>query len=148
MALQTRAQAWFEVHPAFEHPWTSLDLRPLLAELFALGQGLDAQARGAAMFHLALAGGLAHRAIELARGHGARTVALGGGCFANRLLAARLIEALQHEGLRVMQAHGAGCGDAGLALGQAWVAACTVSNEPTCGADVTRRDFAPALVGV
>lgn len=141
-ALQARAQEWLEQHPEFEQPWTSLDLRPLLAELFELAdRGPEAQARGAAMFHLALAGGVAHRAIELARRHGTRTVALGGGCFVNRLLAERLIDALRCGGLQVIQAHGAGCGDAGLALGQAWVAACTVD----AGDTALRAAPAPAF---
>lgn len=127
MALQAQAQAWLQQHPGFEQPWASLDLRPLVAELFTLaGAGPQAQARGAAMFHLAMAAGLAQRTIELAGLHGAHTVALGGGCFANRLLAERLGQALQRAGLRVIHPQRAGCGDAGLALGQAWVAACEV----------------------
>ncbi|MDP1535966.1 MAG: carbamoyltransferase HypF [Burkholderiales bacterium] len=130
MTLEARAREWLETHPDFELPrpaLASLDLRPLLAELFALaGGGPQAQARGAALFHLALAGGLAHRATELARTHGTHSVVLGGGCFANQLLSERLDTALRRAGLSVFRPQAAGCGDAGLALGQAWIAACAV----------------------
>ncbi|HAL40351.1 MAG TPA: hydrogenase maturation protein HypF, partial [Polaromonas sp.] len=36
MTLEVRAREWLQAHPEFELPWTSLDLRPLLAELFTL----------------------------------------------------------------------------------------------------------------
>lgn len=142
MTLEVRAREWLQAHPEFELPWTSLDLRPLLAELFTLaGGGSQAQAQGAALFHLALAGGLAHRAIEAARTHGTRNVVLGGGCFANQVLADRLGAALRRAGLGVFQPHGAGCGDAGLALGQAWIAACAVHS----GSNALRCEAAPAF---
>ena len=66
---------------------------------------------------LALAGGaLACASFTL-------PVLLGGGCFANRLLSARLTQRLTAMGLAVFSAQAVSCGDAGLALGQAWVAA-------------------------
>lgn len=124
MALEACAQEWLKRHPDFTQPWTSLDLLPLFGELFALGiQGRAAQARGAAMFHLALANALAHHAALQARRHATRTVVLGGGCCANRILNQALTFALARHGLRVFQPLRAGCGDAGLALGQAWAAA-------------------------
>ena len=52
-----------------------------------------------------------------------RTAALGGGCFFNRILRERTVQRLQAAGLRVCQPGDKGCGDAGLAIGQAWVAA-------------------------
>lgn len=142
MMLEARANEWLQINPEFELPWTSLDLRPLLAELFTLaGSGPQAQARGAALFHLALAGGLAHRATELAHAHGTRSVVLGGGCFVNQVLADRLGAALRRAGLAVFQQHGAGCGDAGLALGQAWIAACAVHS----GSNALRCESAPTF---
>ncbi len=77
----------------------------------------------AARFHAQLADALARTAIAAARAHGVRHVALGGGCFFNRLLSQRLEAALRDAGLRVLRPGAAGCGDAGLALGQAWIAA-------------------------
>lgn len=98
----------------------TLDLRPVLAALFELGA--DAQGMGAALFHLTLAEALAHWAGQAARRHGVATVALGGGCFYNRIVTARLRAALQAQGLQVLLPQSVSCGDAGLALGQAWVA--------------------------
>jgi len=125
MALESCAQAWLQANPAFVMPWTSLDLTPLLATLFDLSdEEPDTIARGAAMFHLGLAGALAHSAILAARARGTRTVVLGGGCFLNRILTDRLTRALEQAGLMVLRPQRVSCGDAGLALGQAWAAGC------------------------
>ncbi|MFO1328903.1 MAG: hypothetical protein U1F56_16205 [Rubrivivax sp.] len=78
--------------------------------------------RGAARFHLALADGLVQAAVRAAPDSGARSVALGGGCFFNRLLDRTVADGLQRAGLQVLRPQ-AGCGDAGLALGQAWATA-------------------------
>jgi hydrogenase maturation protein HypF len=129
VALERAATAWLAGHPDPRLPACGLDLR-------ALGQALaDASdpAEGAAVFHLTLARVLADAAIEAARSHGVGQVALGGGCFFNRLLTQRLVAALKAAGLQA-QLPQADRGDAGLALGQAWVAAHTVAadldNEP------------------
>jgi len=50
-------------------------------------------------------------------------VALGGGCFFNRILKDAIVSQLEAAGLNVLQTRSLSCGDAGLALGQAWVAA-------------------------
>lgn len=91
---------------------------------------IAAQAALAAAFHLRLADGLADWVLAAARARQTRSVALAGGCFYNRILRqrlqARLIEAGQHVYLQTAQ----GCGDAGLALGQAWVAAQELAAAP------------------
>lgn len=126
IALEQLARDWLVDHPDFEFNWSSLDLYPIVAELFALQtQGIEARARGAAQFHLALAGGLAQRAIDAAAAHGTRQVVLAGGCLLNRVLGQRLRANLNCAGLTVLEPQAAGCGDAGLALGQAWIAGCT-----------------------
>jgi hydrogenase maturation protein HypF len=66
---------------------------------------------------------LARSTIAAAIERDTRTVMLGGGCFYNRLLSERLTTALEATGLQVHHVHGPGPGDAGLALGQAWIAA-------------------------
>ena len=104
---------------AVRHDDGRIDLRAVLAQLF---DAPDADA-AAAGFHLALADALAEALITAARGRGARTAALGGGCFFNRILRERTVQRLQAAGLRVCQPGDKGCGDAGLAIGQAWVAA-------------------------
>ena len=96
-----------------------IDLRPALAQLFD-APDVDAAAAG---FHLALADALAQALIGAARPRGIRTAALGGGCFFNRILRERTVRRLVDAGLTVYLPGPPGCGDAGLAIGQAWVAA-------------------------
>ncbi len=128
MALEQQAQAWLaqngvpaQMHDVVEHNTEQLDLRPLLARLLETSAA-DVPA-AAAWFHLALADALADWAAQAAEQTGTRTVCLGGGCFANQLLAGRVTAGLQRRGLRVLLPQQHSCGDAGLALGQAWVAA-------------------------
>jgi hydrogenase maturation protein HypF len=62
-------------------------------------------------------------AAERAQAHpAAGVVALGGGCFHNRILAVALGGRLRARGLAVLEAQRLSPGDAALALGQAWVA--------------------------
>ena len=101
-----------------------LDLSGLMSHLFAASAGASATEvdAAAAGFHLALADALADWAHRAARQHGCATVCLGGGCFANRILCERVTARLQSAGLTVLRPEAHSCGDAGLALGQAWVA--------------------------
>jgi hydrogenase maturation protein HypF len=71
-----------------------------------------------------LAGGAIHAAATQAT----RDVVLAGGCLANRVLREALSRGREAAGLRVHLPAAAGCGDAGLALGQAWIAACVSAN--------------------
>ena len=96
-----------------------VDLRPVLAQIF---DAPDADA-AAAGFHLALADALADALIAAAHTLGTRTATLGGGCFFNRILRERSVRGLVDAGLTVYLPGPPGCGDAGLAIGQAWVAA-------------------------
>jgi hydrogenase maturation protein HypF len=95
-----------------------LDLRPLLAYLI---DTRDSE-RAAATFHATLAAGLAEWAARAAERFNIATIACGGGCFANRLLSARLRELLAARGLRALEAAQVPAGDGGVSLGQAWVA--------------------------
>lgn len=100
-----------------------LDPRGLLATLLDTpADGVDA---AAARFHLALADGLSAWAQQATRVHCTRQVCLGGGCFFNLILRTRVQANLEAAGLEVFwpNPQAQGCGDAGLALGQAWVAA-------------------------
>jgi hydrogenase maturation protein HypF len=58
---------------------------------------------------------------------GLTTVALTGGCFANRYLTARLSAALAADGFTVLRHRTIPCNDGGVALGQAVVAAAKVA---------------------
>jgi hydrogenase maturation protein HypF len=95
-----------------------LDPTPLLERL----ADEEHAARGAALFHHALADGLARWVGQAAERTGLGSVALGGGCFLNALLVELLVPRLAAQGLRVLQARQAPPNDGGLALGQAWVA--------------------------
>jgi len=129
IALEKLAREFLLAHPSFDVPWTSLDPSALVADLFELsGLGEAERQRGAARFHLGLAAGLAHNAIDAARRQNVRTVVLGGGCFLNRVLRERLTTSLEVAGLTVRRPDTVPCGDAGLALGQAWIAACEVDS--------------------
>ena len=130
MALEQQAQAWLALHetPTLVHGLATrnaeqLDIRPLLARLLETPAGSSEVPAAAAWFHLALAEALADWATEAAEQTGTRTVCLGGGCFFNQLLTGRVTASLQQRGLRVLRPQTQSCGDAGLALGQAWVAA-------------------------
>ncbi|MBA4178407.1 MAG: hydrogenase maturation protein HypF [Leptothrix sp. (in: Bacteria)] len=98
-----------------------LDLRPLLAPMFDTPPTATDEA--AAGFHIALAAALAGWAAAAAERFDTGTVCLGGGCFFNVLLTTRVTQHLERRGLRVLRPLRYSCGDAGLALGQAWVAA-------------------------
>ncbi len=106
----------------------TLDLSGVVAGLFDVPRDDDpARARAALGFHHALADGLADAAVRVAHERGCDTVVFGGGCFLNRVLSERLARQLQTAGLAVHAPRQTPCGDAGLALGQAWVAACSVA---------------------
>jgi len=108
-----------------------IDLRPLCRPWAQWSSPSPAQIdAAAAQFHLALADALVARAAQVARVRGVRSVVLGGGCFFNRILAERCVAGLQAQGLRVHTAQALSCGDAGLALGQAWVAAQQLAQAP------------------
>ncbi|MGR6807004.1 Kae1-like domain-containing protein [Sphaerotilus natans] len=95
-------------------------------------QDAEACGRGAALFHAGLADALAEATLTAAERDGLHDVAFGGGCFFNRLLSQRLSARLTAAGLRVHRPQAVSCGDAGLALGQAWAAAAAIqSNIPT-----------------
>lgn len=95
-----------------------LDLRPLLS---VLADCHDA-GHGAALFHATLAAALADWVGRAAMAHGFSSVALGGGCFLNRILSQTLPPALRARGLRVLAAQQLPPGDSAISLGQAWVA--------------------------
>jgi hydrogenase maturation protein HypF len=95
-----------------------LELCELLASLADEG---DAQ-RGAARFHATLGAALADWIARTAERTGLRTIACGGGCFLNAIVARELRCALEACGLTMLEAAAVPPNDGGLSLGQAWVA--------------------------
>ena len=96
-----------------------LDPLALLAQLAECGEA----GYGAALFHATFAEALADWVLRASRAEALATVALGGGCFANRLLSEALRARLEAAGLSVLEARQAPPNDGGLALGQAAAAA-------------------------
>jgi hydrogenase maturation protein HypF len=106
-------------------PRHELDLRPLvLAILEDLRHGVPV-GRIAGRFHNALAAGIA----AVAHVVGVRRVALTGGCFLNRRLAALAADRLEERGFKVLCHRLVPPGDGGIALGQVMVAAATLHRE-------------------
>lgn len=97
-----------------------LDLAPLLSRLAE--PGCEATF-GAELFHGTFAAALAEWVAATAARHGARHVALGGGCFLNRVLTEALAADLRARGLAPLIARQVPPNDGGLSLGQAWIAA-------------------------
>jgi hydrogenase maturation protein HypF len=95
-----------------------LDFHPLLG---VLADCKDA-AYGAALFHATLAAGLIEWVTRAAAQYNIADVALGGGCFLNKLLSQALTGSLPAHGLRVLTAQQLPPNDGGISLGQAWVA--------------------------
>jgi len=95
-----------------------LDFTPLLARL---AEERDAPF-GAALFHATVIEGLAEWAALAAEAQGLATVACGGGCFLNALLARGLRNALAARGLAMLEAMAVPPNDGGLSLGQASIA--------------------------
>jgi len=98
-----------------------LDLLPVLAQLASCADAV----RGANLFHGTLIEALAQWTTEAARAAGVTRIALGGGCFLNRVLRQGLTARLERLGLTALTATRVSPGDAGLSLGQAWIAART-----------------------
>jgi hydrogenase maturation protein HypF len=96
-----------------------LDMLPLLA---CLAHCTDPR-KGANLFHGTLIEAMAQWIIEVAPAAGTPYVTLGGGCFLNRVLTTGLAARLRDAGLVPLLARQLSPGDAGLCLGQAWIAA-------------------------
>jgi hydrogenase maturation protein HypF len=122
MLLEALADAHGEVapEPGLVH-WpdsATPDLGPLVVQL---AHETD-PARGAARFHATLAWALAEWVQRAARSEGLATVAAGGGCLLNAIVARTLQRHLQESDLTLLQASALPPNDGGLSLGQAWVA--------------------------
>ncbi len=94
-----------------------LDLRPLLGRLCDLGAE-----EGAGLFHGTLIAAMTAWVTEAAEQSGLRRVALGGGCFFNRVLTEGLVAGLARHGIRCLTARRLSPGDQAIGLGQAWAA--------------------------
>ncbi len=126
IALERAATDWLATSPMPAVPAAWQDLPTLLGTLF----DEDDAGRGAARFHAALAATLVQSALR----HGAQRLALTGGCFHNRLLSREIEAGCRAHGLVTLRPQTVDCGDAGLALGQAWLVAHAIGGGPGVGA--------------
>jgi hydrogenase maturation protein HypF len=130
MLLEARVRRPFVLDDGFRLEEGVLDFRPLLGWL---AETQDVQL-GAEGFHGTLVAAITAWVKQASRETGLRTVALGGGCMINRVLASRLPDTLGEAGLEVLTARRIPPNDAAISLGQAWVASRpavdTLSNEP------------------
>ena len=95
-----------------------LDLLPLMARL---AEARDV-ALAAARFHATVSHALADWTLAAVREQGLGTVALGGGCLLNSILASALSAQLRARGCEVFLAERLPPGDGGISLGQACIA--------------------------
>jgi hydrogenase maturation protein HypF len=134
MALQFAAEAG-HTDEAVELPVDTrdglkiLDWRPLFERLLAGRRAGEPAADLALLFHRSLAAAMA----ALAAGYAQATVALGGGCFQNRLLLELSVRALQAQGKRVYWPQQVPANDGGLAFGQAVIGLHKVANHGGTG---------------
>ena len=105
-----------------------IDLRPMVAKLVRDLMTGTSVGVVAARFHNTVASFLLDTALRAREQTRLNTVALSGGCFANRYLSVRLSEKLIDRGFEVLQHHDVPCNDGGVALGQAVVAAARVQH--------------------
>ena len=101
----------------------AVDLRPMVEQIVADLAGGVEDGVVAARFHNTVVAFLAAAAARAREETGLNVVALSGGCFANRYVAAGLVTRLEADGLEVLTHHTIPCNDGGVALGQAAVAA-------------------------
>ena len=99
-----------------------LDWQPLLEALLADGAAGVSACERAARLYRGLAEGLVAAAAQAANRFGLQSVALGGGCFQNRLLLEGCIAALRRRGLEPYWGQQVPCNDGGIAVGQLWAA--------------------------
>ncbi len=124
--LESVADPDGEPYPLFEgvnRVRNSIDPRPLIQAVCCdLTEHVGISVI-AGRFHASVAAALTTLAHRAAVAHGIDTVVLSGGCFMNRLLSDLVFAALGNKGLQVFKHDRVPCGDAGLGLGQAVIAA-------------------------
>jgi hydrogenase maturation protein HypF len=107
-----------------------LDLLPLLEVLATVGDA----AEGADLFHGTLTAALIDWSLPVLREHGLRRIVLSGGCLMNGVLAEGLSSGFAAAGIEALLPRKVPANDGGLSLGQAWVAAVSISRDPHSGA--------------
>ena len=132
MLLEAAAEHWVDESYPYrlvgDGPF-EIDLRPMVLEIFEDIRARRTSGTMAAKFHNTVSNFLLASAVRAREATGLETVALSGGCFANRTLTARLREALELDGFAVLVHHSVPCNDGGVALGQVVIAAARAAGE-------------------
>jgi hydrogenase maturation protein HypF len=126
MALEgaaTRAKTTFNPLGYGIHADSSAIRLSLLPAVRAIATGHEPAETLAARFHDTVIAAFTDAAARICQERKVGTVALSGGCLANRRLLGGLTERLEGHGLRVLYPRRVPAGDGGLALGQSWIAA-------------------------
>ncbi|WP_338304997.1 HypC/HybG/HupF family hydrogenase formation chaperone, partial [Bradyrhizobium ottawaense] len=110
-----------------------LSLGPLFSRLIA--DDIDA-AGGAGLFHGTLAAACVDWVTRSARTTGINTVVLSGGCFLNAVLADKIPRGCSDAGLTPLVPRRLPPNDGGLSLGQAWIAALKIAQQPPAGQEL------------
>lgn len=118
-AAREEAAEPFGYEIADEDGYLTIRSAPMIRELIEAIRHGQPEDLLAARFHETVARMLVDAAAGACESSQIGTVALSGGCFANRRLLARVVELLESRNLRVVHPRQAPCGDGGLALGQA-----------------------------
>jgi hydrogenase maturation protein HypF len=125
MRLEAAAAEGIDDSYAFEIRSTGpfvIDLRPMVADLCGdLDAGTETPVISA-RFHNTVVSFLLAATIRAREETAMNTVAISGGCFANRYMTTRLTEALGARGFEVLTHRRIPCNDGGIALGQAVIA--------------------------
>jgi len=100
-----------------------IDFSPLLAHLASMSK----QHEGANLFHGTLIEGLCAWVSQQALSHNLDTVLISGGCLLNQVLRQGLQQGLSEMGLRPLLGQQLPPNDAGISLGQAWLAGLKLS---------------------
>lgn len=121
-ALELAASKAEKAYPLEFDSW---DWRPLLKDIISAKSGGAPVCDIALGFHYALA----EQMLKTALKHGVSQIALSGGCFANKILTEKAVSLLEGNGFKVYINEKVPCGDGGIALGQAYIAALKLKKE-------------------
>lgn len=99
-----------------------LDFSPLMSVLMDRTELTGNTGQSAALFHATLSAGLADWVKAAAKRHNINQLALGGGCFHNKVLLQGLVDRLDRNRINILTAQKIPPDDSAIALGQAWVA--------------------------
>lgn len=118
MELEARVTAPKLLAGGYRIDGGTLDFRPLLAQLLDIPDATE----GANLFHGTVAAGLADWVVRASVTENIRTIVIGGGAAANRVLIEDLLARLARAGLTAHVPERLPAGDGGLSFGQAVVA--------------------------